>query len=279
MTISIPKLLLAFPANPRFDNGHCQTTRGFRQVVVSPEGEIRPVQTLVNKGGIQLHRTIQTGFKGDWVVTYEYFPRVCKVSQVGDEGLIPVGNLKHLPEKVHAAIEPLLGWLTQVGLQESFLPDGFGWTNGITKSHQIRQARIRNVFKGIPEDRIEWILKESIRGDRDGFPLSWKDDAKPLPSRMDVHVDQFTGDGQEVHETTHWILFHHDRKVEYLDSLLPTSGSVQYAYGADNLYYNELGHPMPKSVNSAIRVKVQPYRDNWGDSYGIAWELYRRDKR
>ena len=258
-------------------NGNMNTAQGWRQVAFSPEGEVRPVQSVRTRGYVQQCCTKQIAREGDFIWRHEYYPHKFQIFILKNGTPSLEATLSSFPIKIGAELKK---WLEAVGMQESYLPVGCGWDGDNTVASSKRESRIRNVFKGVDETIVDTYYNYAINTNspRDGLPCSWKEDSLPLPTQLDCPAEYWDSSLASVRETTEWILYHYDGTVEHLVPE-PTEGSWGdgYAHTASG-NYNAPALPMPTTVRSAIRVRLDPYRRD-SSSWGISWELYRRDKR
>ena len=112
-------------------NGQCFSSNGYRQIAISPSGEIRPVLRAIYSGYLPDRCTIQAAEEGDYLF----------IEKWGKENLDEVkivGSTKTLTlnETVNAwALCPmkLKKWLEEgyMDRQESFLPAGHGWNGTV----------------------------------------------------------------------------------------------------------------------------------------------------
>ena len=164
----------------RIKNGACGSMKGWRQIVVSPNGVIRPVQSYKHAPNPDEDATYQLAEVGDYVIRNEYYPHNFHYKRWDGQRFTYL--LKYeVPEAVYKAGEPLHNWLTAVGKQASVLPKGFGWDGINTIAALKKEQRIRQLFKDVDEAILrDWIHRANC-SKREGMPFIWAVDAIRLP--------------------------------------------------------------------------------------------------
>lgn len=242
------------------ENGGMGTSKGFRQVAITPSGEVRAVQSVKRHGYVQNRCTKQIARVGDYVFRHDYYPHKNSYFKVAGGKLVELSKQSMTAEEFLLLPPVIQKWLEAVGIQESYIPSGFGWDGMETVASKKKEERIRRLFKDITDtvtgsSLVERFYLLSQESPRDGLPTSWNKDVKVLPKVMDYYWD-YQDDFESVKEASCWILWHRDGKVQWL---VPD--------------HTVAPKPMPKTVRSAIHVRLEPYRRN-GNSYGISWTLH-----
>lgn len=164
----------------RIKNGACGFMKGWRQIVVSPSGVIRPVQSLKHAPNSDEDATYQLAEVGDYVIRNEYYPHNFHYKRWNGVKFTILSKFE-VPIEIVKAREPLREWLTRVGKQASVLPKGWGWDGVNTGASLKKEQRMRTLFKGVDESILrEWIHRANC-SKREGMPFIWAKDAIPLP--------------------------------------------------------------------------------------------------
>lgn len=250
---------------------------GFRRIVLDPQGNPRPVQSVVNKGLTGNRCTYQVAHDWDLIISHSYKPSKFEIHILMDGELsLYKGFEPSTIVDIQYRLKELPGvftWLTREA-GESYLPDGIGWTDGVTQAEINKNARICAFLKGIPENVLDQYLGLAKYSPHTGMPMDWKQAGK-LPTYLDSHAEFFEGNLASVCQSTEWILYHRHGEVTH-SVFEPTSGEWLYAdrrlghgdYNADPV-------KTPDSVVRAIKVTKEPYRRDCS-SYGIKWELFSK---
>lgn len=250
---------------------------GHRSIVLDPQGQPRPVQSVDTRGPKGLRCTYQIARDWDLVITHSYTPYKFEIHILMDGELsLYKGYEPSTVVDIQYRLKDLPGvfkWLiSEAG--EHYLPDGIGWENGITQSQINKNERIRSFFKGVPESVLEMYISLAVYSAYVGLPMNWQD-AESLPDILEVHAEFFDGNLASVDQQDEWVLYYNDGTVRHLRPQ-PTSGEWSYAdrrQGRGD--YNAIPLDMPEDVIKAIKITIHPYRRDCS-SYGIKWQLYKR---
>jgi len=267
-------------------NGQSKANKGFRQIVISPQGEVRSVLSADRSGERSKRCTKQVARKGDLVLRHSWFPSTWEVLMFTDGELHNLGAngfaqharaLKALPKEADA-------WLAATEAGESYLPAGCGW-DGVRTTNDLRKEQdIRALFIGLEgvevdtptgvQNWLDGVVRQASLSPFTGLPLNWSK-AGQLPKELDAPAEYYDSSLAHVNEYTEWLLWYCDGRVERIVPE-PTSGSWSSGYAhQDPEYYNALPLAMPDSVRTAIRLTRGAYRTNECDSYGCKWSMYK----
>jgi hypothetical protein len=270
---------------PTIHNGQGSTSFGAARIVISPKGEIRPVAKAVRSGYRNRQGTEQTFVPGDLVFECTsdrrgQYDAVYRIKNADGElaPLKPVAQgdkwdwLRSLPQG--ATIEEWLAEGYTTGRTSMFLPDGIGWNDGKTLADIAKERRVERFFAGVEAEFLAKLIRRAAISPWQAVKTNW-DDARIMCPDMEFY--EFTHDGScvNIDESTQWVLWHKDGRVEVVDHA-PTSGGYRsnYAHHPQG-DYDEAPLPMP---DTAIRAACV----HWGahtthhDSYGVSWTLYKR---
>ena len=259
------------------DNGCCRSNTGYRQVAISPTGEISPVWHAQRSGYRPDRCTIQLAAMGDYVVrgTWDRDDIEWETLVVSPSGLEPVVETAapQLPDALADWVEA-----GQTGRQESYLPAGFGWDGKSTLSARRKEERIRRLFSGAAEDWIDRVVFEASYSPASGLPCRWHE-AKAMPDIIDAPAHSWTGSVVDIDQSTEWLIWHSFGAVEHIRPAA-TSGEwgSNWAH-SDRGEYSAEPQEMPETAVKAIRIEWEPYtrtRDGGQYSWGIRWQIYSR---
>lgn len=170
-------------------NGTCTPTTGWKRIVLSPEGEIRPVQKCIRTGLLNHRHTQQSCFEGD--VAYElHWDKDAvhyAIGVVETEGMDYEENPTTVGSMIHDLPDDIREWLTPVyRYAPTYLPPGLGWDGQYTRADLNKYDRLKRFFYNL-EDPIKEVLIESARkAPGRAVPTLWKE-AQPLPLEIEMH--------------------------------------------------------------------------------------------
>lgn len=265
-------------------NGTGSTSFGCARIVISPEGEIRPVLRAVRSGYANSQGTFQVVHQGDLIFT-------CRTSanpkNGGDQDEVACWDggqerplavmkqvdawrwLRSLPRG--GAIEEWLAGGYKCGRYSNFLPAGWGWDGEMTLADAAKERRIRRFFAGLPAETVDNIYRSARRSPGRSLPTNWSE-AGDMPPTLDFPAESWDGALVDVDKSTSWVLWHRDGRVEHV-TRAPTEGrwGSNYAHSSRGSYSGDEPE-MPETVARAVRLQ-------WGahglhHSHGIAWTLY-----
>ena len=233
------------PNYARIKNGSCRTNNGWRQVVLSPEGEVRPVQSAKLGGNILSGKcTTQFARKGDYVVRNEYYPHARTYHQWDGLEMTDVRK-SDVPDAVLDKASELGKWLSAVGVQESFLPSGYGWDGVNTVASVRKEQRIRALFKDVPDEYVKRWLEIAQFSPREDIATSWMKDWHTMVKQYPVLKDE---------RSQAWVVRYPSRGEPVFEEMCPEK-------------------PVPLDTRSMIIVE-----EYYGDhGVQIHWVLFRKN--
>lgn len=162
-------------------NGSCANKTGYKQIVISPEGEIRPVQSCVRTGLLHTRHTVQNALPGDYVYAVTWSSTIAEYHSsvvLADNTLLHHVTYRQWPESLPAEIRE---WLQpETGYNECYLPAGLGWDGRSSRADLSKLDRLKRFFYNL-EDPIKDTLIESARkAPGRHVPTLWLE-AQPLP--------------------------------------------------------------------------------------------------
>jgi hypothetical protein len=165
-------------------NGSIINKTGHKQIVVSPEGEVRPVQSCVRTGLLHTRHTLQAAMPGDHVYTVRWILSDITYTQsiVAANGtLITHDSFTQQPINLPDEISNWL--LPDYVYAAAYLPAGLGWDGVSTRADLNKLDRLQRFFYNL-EDPIKSVLIEAGRkAPGRAIPTLWKD-AQPLPLEL-----------------------------------------------------------------------------------------------
>lgn len=259
-------------------NGGCFTRTGHRAVVLSPEGEVRPVLTANRSGLLTSRGTKQVCQPGDLMFWQQWG------SGTNEEGVDVLGAEGELtPLEINAQVaawkllpDVLKLWLDAEGegRQESYLPDGCGWEGGMTLSDRAKERRVRGLFEGCPASWLERTVSVARTSPGKGLMFDWRD-AGLLPQVMENECRHWDGSVVGIHSYNEWVCW--DAKgVATVVRPDATSGEwgSNYAHSETGVYDGE-PTPMPEGTVRAVKIRWGAYTKKHF-TYGVTWELFTR---
>lgn len=258
----------------KIKNGVCNSNFGRRQIVFSPNGEVRPVETAVWSGYIADCGTVQIAYRGDYLVRFDWGKkwRELRFEKFNADG--STSPVDCIPFTV--PIE-LFQWLYDGtnGKQPSFLPEWYGWDGQTTLASTRKSNRIRKLFEGTPEEWLTKIVSSAFYSPASSLPSNFKN-ADPLPEVLDAPAYTWSGSMVDIEQWTEWVLWYEDGHVEVVRPA-PTSGQWGSNYAHESRgEYNSAPLPMPENVVKAARVSRGVYIKN-NCSYGVSWKLFKKE--
>lgn len=167
-------------------NGAIINKTGHKQIVLSPEGEIRPVQSCVRTGLLHTRHTLQAAMPGDHVFAVHWVLQEITYTQsfVAANGELVVHQALDYPFADLPA--EISNWLVPVYVYAAaYLPAGMGWDGVSTRADLNKLDRLQRFFYNL-EDPIKPVLIEAGRkAPGRSIPTLWKD-AQPLPLELEL---------------------------------------------------------------------------------------------
>lgn len=196
--------------SPLLSNGMSKPSKGFRQVVLTPTGVVRPVHNAVRDGEHSRRHTNQIARNGDLVLRHSWFPCLWELFIYEDNSLIliPGENWKQHKAALDALPQELDQWLAGDGLsytyEASYLPAGAGWDGANTAADLRKRNAIKAFFHamdGVEVDGelwIESIARKAQFSPFQGIPQDWDKTTPGDPSLFadQVEVIYFCTDGR-----------------------------------------------------------------------------------
>ena len=170
-------------------NGTSTPRSGWKRIVLSPEGEIRPVQKCIRNGLLNQRHSQQACFEGDiaYEIHWDKDAVQYTVGVVETEGLDYEENLTTIGALIHDLPEDIREWLSPVyRYTPTYLPAGMGWDGVYTRADMNKYDRLKRFFYNL-EDPIKEVLIENARlAPGMTIPTLWKE-AQPLPLEIEMH--------------------------------------------------------------------------------------------
>lgn len=258
-------------------NGNAKTNSGFRQVVLTPGGTVRPVQSAVRSGYRPDRCTNQVAREGDLVIRVTWYPEYWGISKVlggvltdlGHQGLIDYQPLiRNLSKEVEAFLQPT------AERKESFLPAGCGWDGVNTQADLRKKERLEAFLRGADPYWIGKVVAQAMRSSGQGLPTNWAH-AQPMPKVMDAPAKRWDGAMVDIERYTQWLLIDDEGNYSIVNPE-PTSGDwgSNYAHSASG-EYNYPPMPIPANTVKAVKITRGAY-EHEHHSHGVKWELFKR---
>lgn len=261
-------------------NGVGTATNGWRQVVVSPTGLIRPVCKAVRKGQtLSKKHTSQIAEDGDIIFGVRWNPfhfYVQKVygEQVYDVDINVLKNEDSTEKKVlNTFPRQLMDWLSYSPHSASYLPDGCGWHDGMTTHDHTKQNNLFKLFDSFDPDWLSKLWIEAKVTPYFHIPFDWEL-ADNMPTHMEAEVYNHRTSLCKVHQWDQWVLWREDGRI---DLFTPPASKEIISGTLPTVIPEEIHRPplaMPDDVIKAIRVTHGSMRDPNGNSFGCKWTLY-----
>ena len=266
-------------------NGTVKRTGGERRVVLSPHGEIREVIKATRIASRDRRCTFQRVLDGDYVIelVWDNASSEYRLHQIMDGGQsvrqpLTESNMAVMSRLVDSMPTTLQHWLRPVYEEsESNLPDGCGWTEGLTVSDRRKRRAAEEFFHGLPQSWIDKILPIVQASPHEGL-LYNLDKAGAMPAVMDAPKHAHEHKDGMLDIWTEWVLWYQDGTVVNM-APLPTSGLFTSSISGQECEYVYAASPVeiPHTVVRACKITHGPYTRRGGrESYGVKWELYRR---
>ena len=266
-------------------NGTVKRTGGERRVVLSPHGEIREVIKATRIASKDRRCTFQRVLDGDYVIelVWDNASSEYRLHQIMDGGQsvrqpLTESNMAVMSRLVDSMPADLQHWLRPVYEEsESNLPDGCGWTEGLTVSDRRKRRAAEEFFHGLPQPWIDKILPVVQASPHEGLLYNWEK-AGAMPAVMDAPHNRHEHPHGLLHVWTEWVLWYADGSVSHI-APLPTSGKSTSVIAGAECDFDHSAQPliMPDYVVRACKITHGPYTRRGGrESYGVKWELYRR---
>lgn len=263
--------------NNMIKNGVGRTEQGYRQICITPIGEIRPVVKADRKGLASKQTSYQAPRCGDIVIGVRWYPHETFCLVMTDGGLIPLEpHQLQLPpycNLIHGLPQKIKDWLRPAHHQPSFLPDGFGWTDGLTTHSLRKKDDIFEFFHGCGEEWLEKLWLEARTTPYYNLPQKWSL-SQPMPQYTDNHVIEEHTSFSTVRQYVQWVLWRTDGHVDVFTppaSIRDVSGTLPTVFPE---YTEEPAMAMPIDVVRAVRVVHGAMRDPKGNSFGCKWTLH-----
>lgn len=265
-------------------NGSTRRDSGERRVVMSPYGEIREIVKATRVASQDRRCTFQRVLDGDYVMElkWESVGATWGMCQIFDGQSIPQPMTEAnavIWQRLMAAMPPVLReWFRPHPLEDTYLPDGCGWTDGLTISDRRKRRTAEEFFRGLPQPWIDKILPVVQASPHEGLVYNW-DKAGAMPAVMDAPHNRHEHPNGRLHVWTEWVLWYADGTVTNL-APLPTSGKTTSVIAGSECDFDHSAKPliMPDYVVRACKITHGPYTRRAGrESYGIKWELYSKE--
>lgn len=232
-------------------NGRASTNVGYRQVVISPRGEPRPVHRVVASGcQVADMATYQKPREGDLLVRCEWWPECHTISKLVNAEWLPLGDrgftdyarlLSLMSDQLHEFLKPI------EKREASFLPTGCGW-DGVSTTASIRkESNIRELYRGLDATVVNEIVALAANSTYKALPDNWRS-AHPMPVKLEY--------GECVDVPWSYVLWYRDGRVE---SITPDHNGIT---------------PL-RDITRVIRLK-RGYHTRGDKPFGIAWDMYSR---
>jgi hypothetical protein len=194
-----------------------------------------------------------------------------------EEGLQPLEQEQLRQEPYHHLLVGLppeiKEWLKPAHQQPSFLPDGFGWTDGLTTHSLRKRDDIFEFFHGCSEEWLEKLWDEARVTPYFNLPQKWLL-SQPMPQYTDNHVIEEYTSFKTVRQYVQWVLWRTDGHVDVFTppaSIRDISGTLPTVMPE---YMEAEPMAMPLDVVRAVRIVHGAMRDPKGNSFGCKWSLH-----
>lgn len=263
--------------NNMIKNGVGSMERGYRQICFTPSGEVRQVCKADRKGQPYKQTTYQAPQLGDIVLGVQWYPQTAYGRKMTEEGLVDLTHDELRAEPCATILrdmpQELRDWLMPVHQQSSYLPDGYGWTDGLTTHSLRKKADIAEFFHGCGDEWLEKLWVEARVTPFFNIPQKWLL-AQPMPQYTDNHVIEESTSFYTVRQYVQWVLWRTDGHVDVFTppaSIRDISGTLPMVVPE---YSESPPMAMPLDVVRAARIVRGALRDPNGNSFGCTWTLH-----
>ena len=222
---------------------------------------ISPILSARRSNSDKLPTTYQGSRDGDVIVSVsENLPNVLRVE---DSTL----TNKEKQEIIDLIPEDLKVWLRDVKTKRytGFIPEPYGWINGMTKTESIKYVRIQRLLtsniksSNLTDEWINGICRDGVISPRVNLNLDWRE-AKPMPKNRHIEIDCDSYAKVDIIYISDGVLaLQHFKKVIFVGDFSNKNVKRQ----------------IPNDVDRMIIIKHGVAINSEGEPFGISIELFR----
>lgn len=260
-------------------NGKQTYRGGYRAVIFSPNGVIRPVQAIGNYGSISKRCTHQQAFPGDYAVISrqgQSAPQVQQIDHVADAKYVDVIDdvqvlvLSWLDE--HPDIRQWLMEIIEIRRDMvSYLPANENWVGADAHLNMIRQQKSNSValfFRGAPEEFVARVVNAASVSRLCMSQWNWGEACEEFPSLLTNDVIVIEDDeGLNSSQWDEWIVYDKDGQAHHI---IPPA--TTYVKGNRRTYTGQ-GTTLDFVPAHMIKVTFGSRRFK-GHCRGLTWQLF-----
>lgn len=267
-------------------NGHSKTNGGYRAVVLTPTGTVRPVQRMTRNGYVPDRGTWQLCHSGDLIFHVSRNPKSMRLGTMDQKvytydkegGIKEFTDYSQLKAKWDLVPADLSDWLDEHNSKdECILPAPHGWDGDKSLEESQKESRIRTMLRGIRPDVIEEVIREAMLSNSQGLPTNWRMADPRIPADLDNPVEVVAVEADAlIDRHVIWVLQCTGNRVSLRDPE-PTSGTTTKGAGDTQqvIVHTNKARAMPKEALRAMRISFGHYTKD-GKSYGVSWKLFAK---